>query len=92
MLLAFHKMLGGGSPLPPLLMLICLAVVPVIALTAPPYAHVLPQALVRGMLVALVDHRAGVDSLARTDAAATRARTARARRVTACRSRCARRR
>ena len=54
MLLAFHKMLGGGSPLPPLLMLICLAVVPVIALTAPPYAHVLPQALVRAMLVSLV--------------------------------------
>jgi hypothetical protein len=54
MLLSFHKMLGGGSPLAPLLMLICLAVVPVIALTAPPYAHVLPQALVRGMLVSLV--------------------------------------
>jgi uncharacterized membrane protein YgaE (UPF0421/DUF939 family) len=53
MLLSFHKMLGGGSPLPPLLMVICLATVPVIALTAPPYAHVLPQALVRGMLVAL---------------------------------------
>lgn len=53
MLLAFHKMLGGGSPLPPLLMVICLATVPVIAMTAPPYAHVLPQALVRGMLVAL---------------------------------------
>ncbi|MUV13691.1 DUF2955 domain-containing protein [Noviluteimonas gilva] len=52
-LLAYHKMLGGGSPLPPLLMLICLAVIPVIALTAPPYAHVLPLALVRGMLVAL---------------------------------------
>jgi len=54
MLLAFHKMLGGGSPLPPLLMLICLATIPVITLTAPAYADVLPIALVRGMLIALV--------------------------------------
>ncbi|BCT93224.1 hypothetical protein LYSHEL_22470 [Lysobacter helvus] len=53
MLLAFHKMLGGGSPLPPLLMLICLATIPVITLTAPAYADVLPIALVRGMVVAL---------------------------------------
>jgi hypothetical protein len=54
MLLAFHAMLGGGSPLPPLLMLICLATIPVITLTAPAYADLMPIALVRGMVVALV--------------------------------------
>jgi hypothetical protein len=54
MLLAFHKMLGGGSPLPPLLMLICLATIPVITLTVPAYADLMPTALTRGMIVAML--------------------------------------
>jgi hypothetical protein len=47
-------MLAGGSPLPPLLMLICLATIPVVTMIAPAYANLLPLALIRGIVVALL--------------------------------------
>jgi hypothetical protein len=54
MLLAFHKIFeGSGSPLPPLLVLICMATIPVLTLVAPTHADVMPIALVRGMAIAL---------------------------------------
>lgn len=52
--LAFHTMLSGRPPLPSLLLLICLATIPVVVMIAPAQAGALPLALIRGMAVALV--------------------------------------
>lgn len=54
MLLGFHALLLGRPKLPAMLLLICLAVIPVVVLTAPAQAAALPWALVRGMALALV--------------------------------------
>ncbi|WP_186308810.1 DUF2955 domain-containing protein [Stenotrophomonas rhizophila] len=53
MLLGFHALLQGRPKLPAMLLLICLAVIPVVVLTAPAQAAALPWALVRGMALAL---------------------------------------
>lgn len=53
MLLAFTALLLGRPKLPAMLLLICLAVIPVVVMTAPAQAALLPWALVRGMAVAL---------------------------------------
>ncbi len=53
MLLGFHALLLGRPKLPAMLLLICLAVIPVVVLTAPAQAAALPWALVRGMALAL---------------------------------------
>jgi hypothetical protein len=52
--LAFYVMLSGKPALPPLLLLICLATIPVLVMVAPKQAGAMPVALVRGMAVALV--------------------------------------
>jgi len=54
MLLTFNALLIGRPKLPAILLLICLAVIPVVVLTAPAQALLLPWALVRGMGLALV--------------------------------------
>jgi hypothetical protein len=51
--LAFLTMLIGRPPLPPLLLLICLATIPVVVMIAPAEAGFLPMALIRSMAVAL---------------------------------------
>ncbi|HSD17953.1 MAG TPA: DUF2955 domain-containing protein [Thermomonas sp.] len=51
--LAFLAMLSGRPSLPFILLLICLATVPVVAMVAPAYASALPIAMVRGIAVAL---------------------------------------
>ena len=53
MLAGFGALLTGRPRLPAMLLLICLAVVPVVVLTAPGQAALLPWALVRGMALAL---------------------------------------
>lgn len=53
MFLTFHALLLGRAKLPAMLLLICMAVIPVVVLTAPVQAAVLPWALVRGMALAL---------------------------------------
>lgn len=52
--LAFHTMLRGRPPLPALLLLICLATIPVVVMIAPAQAGILPIALIRSMAVALL--------------------------------------
>lgn len=54
MFVAFHAMLAGRPRVPALLLLICLAVVPVVVMVAPAMAGSLPLALVRGIALALV--------------------------------------
>ena len=54
MFLAFLGLLLGRARLPAMLLLICLAVIPVVVLTAPAQAAVLPWALIRGMALAVV--------------------------------------
>lgn len=54
MLLCFHALLGGKPRLPLLLMLICLATIPVVAMIAPAQAGMLPAALIRSTVVALL--------------------------------------
>lgn len=51
---AFLAILNGRPPFPALLLLICLATVPVVVMIAPVQAGMLPAALIRSMLVALV--------------------------------------
>jgi hypothetical protein len=51
---AFEAMAQQRAKLPATLLLLCMATIPVIALTAPAYAAVLPKALVRSMAVAVV--------------------------------------
>lgn len=53
MLAGFAALLTGRPRLPAMLLLICLAVIPVVVLTAPSQAAVLPLALVRAMTLAL---------------------------------------
>ena len=52
--LSFHAMLSGRPPLPSLLLLICLATIPVVGMIAPAQAGILPLALVRGIALALL--------------------------------------
>jgi hypothetical protein len=52
--LAFYTMLNGRPPLPALLLLICLATIPVVVMIAPAQASILPMALIRSMAVALL--------------------------------------
>ena len=54
MLMAFHAMLGARSRLPFILLLICLATIPVVVLVAPAQAGLFPRAMVRGIAIALV--------------------------------------
>lgn len=54
MFLAFLAMLSGRPSLPFLLLLICLATIPVVAMIAPADADVLPKAQVRGITLALL--------------------------------------
>ncbi len=53
LLLALHAIHRGKQMLPPLLLMICVATIPVVGLAAPAYGDVLPKALVRGMVVAM---------------------------------------
>lgn len=54
MFLAFHALLTGRPRLPLLLLLICLATIPVVVMVAPGLAGILPVALIRGTAVALL--------------------------------------
>lgn len=54
MFLAFHTMARGKAKFPALLLLICLATIPVVVMVAPAYAGALPRALIRGIALALV--------------------------------------
>ena len=51
--LAFAAMAHGGSPLPPLFLLLCISTIPVIAMIYPAQASFMPIAMVRGMIVAV---------------------------------------
>jgi hypothetical protein len=51
---AFHAILSGRPPLPAMLLLICLATIPVVVMIAPAQAGVLPSALIRSMSIALL--------------------------------------
>ena len=51
---AFHAIVSGRPALPAMLLLICLATIPVVVMIAPDQAGVLPAALIRSMLVALL--------------------------------------
>lgn len=53
MFLSFHAMASGRPALPALLMLICLATIPVVVMVAPAQASILPLAMIRGIAVAL---------------------------------------
>lgn len=53
MLLAFLALLHGRARLPAMLLLICLAVIPVVVMVAPAQAALLPWALLRGMALAM---------------------------------------
>jgi len=53
MFLCFHGMASGRPALPALLMLICLATIPVVVMVAPALAGILPMALIRGIILAL---------------------------------------
>jgi hypothetical protein len=53
MFLAFHAMASGRQRLPALLLLICLATIPVVVMIAPVAAGILPVALIRGIALAL---------------------------------------
>ena len=52
--LSFHAMLTGRPALPFMLVLVCLATIPVMVMVAPSVAGSLPIALVRGIAIALV--------------------------------------
>ena len=54
MFLAFHAMASGRQRLPALLLLICLATIPVVVMIAPVGAAILPVALIRGIALALL--------------------------------------
>ncbi|HEY6816966.1 MAG TPA: DUF2955 domain-containing protein [Croceibacterium sp.] len=51
---ALHTMAKGKAALPMTLLLLCISTVPVVAMVAPAYAGVLPTALTRGMVVAML--------------------------------------
>lgn len=50
----FHGMLSGKPKLPGMLLLICLATIPVLVMVAPAHASVLPTALIRSMALAVL--------------------------------------
>lgn len=52
--MAFLRILQGSPPLPPLLLLISLATIPVVVMVAPAHAGLLPMAFIRSMAVALL--------------------------------------
>jgi DUF2955 family protein len=52
--LSFDAMQSGRSRLPAMLLLICLATIPVVVMVAPVFAENLPVALIRGIAVALL--------------------------------------
>lgn len=52
--LSFHAMVSGRPALPVMLLLICLATIPVVVMVAPGQAGILPMALIRGIVIALV--------------------------------------
>jgi len=54
MFLSFHAMLSGRPRLPALVLLICLATVPIVVLIAPAFAGTFPMVLIRGIAVALL--------------------------------------
>lgn len=54
MFIAFHAIASGRPSLPFLLLLICVATIPVIVMIAPAQAGAFPKALVRGMAVAVL--------------------------------------
>jgi hypothetical protein len=54
MFVAFHGLAQSKAPLPLTLLLICLAVVPLMTLTAPVVGEILTQALVRAMALAVI--------------------------------------
>lgn len=54
MFLAFHALLTGRPALPCMLLLICLAIIPVVVMVAPSQAGVLPKTLIRGIWLAVV--------------------------------------
>jgi len=54
MLLAFHAIASGRPSLPFMLLLICVATIPVIVMIAPAQAGALPKAMVRGAVVAVL--------------------------------------
>lgn len=54
MFLAFYAMVSGRQALPFMLLLICLATIPVVVMVAPAQAGILPMALIRGIALALV--------------------------------------
>jgi hypothetical protein len=52
--LAFHAIASGRPSLPFILLLVCVATIPVIVMIAPAQAGVFPKAMIRGMAVALL--------------------------------------
>jgi hypothetical protein len=54
MFFAFHAMASGRQRLPPMLLLICLATIPVVVMIAPDQADILPMAMIRGIALALL--------------------------------------
>ena len=54
MFLAFFAMLSGRPSLPFMLLLICLATIPVVVMVAPAQAGMLPTALIRGIALAVL--------------------------------------
>lgn len=51
---AFHAMAQGRAKLPALLLLICVATIPVVATIAPAQAVILPTAMIRSMVIAML--------------------------------------
>jgi hypothetical protein len=54
MFLAFHSMSNGRARLPAMLLLICLATIPVVVMIAPAQAGIFPIALIRAIALALL--------------------------------------
>ena len=54
MFMAFHSIASGRPSLPFILLLICVATIPVIVMIAPAQAEAFPKALIRGMAVAVL--------------------------------------
>jgi hypothetical protein len=54
MFLGFHAIASGRSSLPFILLLICVATIPVIVMIAPAQAEAFPKSMVRGMVVAVL--------------------------------------
>ena len=52
--LAFHAMIRGRPQLPLMLLLICLATIPVVVMVAPAQAGLFPRAMVRGIAFAII--------------------------------------